>query len=167
MNLEKLDQEAEHQLNEARALAERIHGSIDSLNLSARVNQHLRTRLVEEIETRVNRILEDVDKRRMEIEEFSYFHRNETVWVRAIVAEDWSGVSFDFSAVTMDRDMGVVFAAKIESEHPNSKYMRTNDFENRVNSLKTGVLKGEMDLDLGTKVEEALWKYVFKAEMWR
>ena len=54
----------------------------------------------------------------IEIEAFSYFHRNETVWVNA---EDWNGVSFDFSAVTMDRNMGIVFAAKIESEHPNSQ----------------------------------------------
>lgn len=158
--MEELKREAEAKLKEAEALAEKLSASIDAFDDHCRriVNDCLRARLILEIEEIASKILDRTYAKERELSAYPTLYRGKEVWIQAMSMKDHGKTYYDFSATEMTKENATAVAAKMEQEHPGVRYLSQEEFENKVNTLKSFVSNGKIDQVLGLRAEEVLWE---------
>ena len=165
MKLEELKEKAETTLQESRRLAEKLDRDIELFDSHRKntVNRCLRARIVQEIDDIKSKVLKQIEEKEVEIERFPLLHSNKEVWIQALFTNTVDRTNFACDAVMMDKRYAVRVASDMELKNPNVKYITTEDFDKKIEDLKSMISEGKIDKVLGLKTGEVLWSCVFGA----
>jgi multidrug efflux pump subunit AcrB len=160
-----LKKQVEEQIQKAESLAEKLNTSIDTYENHNKqtITACLKTKLINDIETLSNKILEKAIEEEQSIKQYFIFSEpNEVVWIRAIRSKNYLKPNINIEPYTVLKDAAAEISSKL-MYNPNYRCLSKPEFNHKIDSLKIDISSGRMNNILHYTAEEALWKAMEKA----
>jgi len=157
-----LRRKVEEKLQEAEIQSQKIETAIDLFEETCKrtINDCLRSKLIQEINTITNRIFEQASAKETEFREYPTLYEDKVVGVQAIRNENHGLIYFDFSPVEMKRESFDYVAVKMEKKHPSMKIISLENFSSKIDKLRNLIFTSEDEQFLRSTGDEALWRII-------
>ena len=150
-------QNAERILLKAETLANELNSKVDIIEerVKQTVNESLRARLVQEIDEIAKSVLKKTSEKKRELKLFPTHYYGNEVWIQAIVFKTGEEPRFHFDAVEIKN--ADKFAKEMEKKG-DVRYTLVEEFEARIETLKSSIIDGKLDKVLRMKAGEVVWE---------